>query len=306
MQEKTDLPYASRNDGCMHACGHDGHTAMLLGAAAILARHRNHLRRPVKFIFQPAEEGMGGALPMIRQGVLDERIGGVKVDRIFAVHNWPALPMGHIGVRKGPFWASVDGFRVTVKGKGGHGARPETALNPIIPAADVVRAIDSIRGSLPVTSGPVVLSVCSINGGTQSNIIPDDVIVQGTIRTFDDNLAAEIRRKITEASTKTAAAVSCQAVFEIIYGYPVTVNDPQAVDEMLQAADAVFGCENVIRDYPLVSVAEDFSLYAQEIPACLAVLGCGPSPELHNPLYDFNDAIIPTGVELFVTIALQS
>lgn len=305
IEEKTDLPYASRNEGVMHACGHDGHTAMLLGAAAVLSKFRQHLRRPVKFIFQPAEESLGGALLMIRQGALDERIGGVKVARIFAFHNWPALPAGQIGVRRGPFWASVDGFRVTVKGKGGHGARPQAANNPIPAASEIVLAINSIISSMPVTSGPLVLSVCSINGGTQSNIIPDDVVIQGTIRTFDDNMAAEIKRKISELSTKIAAKSSCHAVFEVIYGYPVTVNDPQAVDEMLAAAQEIVGPENITQDYAPVTVAEDFSLYAQEIPGCLAMLGSGPCPELHNPHYDFNDAIIPTGVELFVKLALQ-
>ncbi|HNX26727.1 MAG TPA: M20 family metallopeptidase [Phycisphaerae bacterium] len=306
VEEKTGLTYASHNEGCMHACGHDGHTVMLLGAANVLSKYRRQLTRPVKFIFQPAEESFGGALPMIRQGVLDERTGGIRVNRIFAVHNWPALPLGRIGLRSGPFWASVDGFRVIIKGKGGHGARPQTAINPLIPAAKAVLEIDSIKNSsLPASAGPVVLSVCSINGGTKSNVIPDDVIIQGTIRTFDDGLASEIKRRISEIAADIAAAAACKSAFEVIYGYPVVVNDSQATDEMSQAAKTVLGMENVLRDYPQVSVAEDFSFYLQKVQGCIAVLGCGPSEDLHNPHYDFNDALIPTGVELFVRLAMQ-
>lgn len=304
--EQTNLPYASRNEGVMHACGHDGHVAMLVGAAKVLGAMRDcsRLVRPVKFIFQPAEEGQGGAKLMLEQGALSADVGGIAADSIFALHAAPSLELGTFGLRTGPAMASVNGFRLTVTGKGGHGAKPHETKDPIVAAAQIVTSLQTIVSRNLQSQTTAIMSVCSINGGSTSNIIPDDVELQGTIRAFDDEIAEFIQRKIAEISTKIAEGFGCTTAMEPLYGYPVTVNDPEAAGIMRSVAEDVLGKENVIRD-DLHTISEDFSYYARQIPGCIGFLGTRPNgtlpddyPQLHNPGFDFNDDALPLGIEI--------
>ena len=308
LDEQTDLPHASQNPGCMHACGHDGHVAMLLGTAAVLAQRRDDLPAPVKFLFQPAEEGGGGAEKLIQSGALTETVGGVSVGSVFGLHGDPGEPLGTVATRTGPIMARVDSFTLTVFGSGGHAANPHLTRDPILAAAHVVTALQSVVSRNAPPHEPAVVSVAAIQGGTTCNVIPERVILQGTVRTCDDPAADTALQRVRDVIDHTARALGCSAEIDFHQSYPAVVNDPAATDTFRHIAVEALGPEHVLTCNP-TTIAEDFACYAREVPACLAFLGLRPTdadtaPPLHSPLFDFNDDALPLGVELFCRLAM--
>lgn len=311
IEEETGLPYASTHPGLMHACGHDGHTAVLLGAARVLHTMRDRLPRPVKLFFQPAEEGEAGAVKLIEQGALTREVGGHDVAAIFGLHGYPLAPIGQLHTRPGPIMAAADEVRITITGRGGHAAAPYQTVDPVIAAAHVVTALQTVvsRNTRPVDAA--VVSITSVHAGKAFNVIPQTASLLGTIRTLNDRTAELVRRRVTEVAEQTAAALGCTADVEMLIGYPVLNNGSGATDYATAVARDVLGESNVvIMDDPLMG-AEDFSYYANEVPAHFGFIGVRPHdrdsyPGLHHPLYDFSDAALPVGIRLMCRWALES
>lgn len=309
--EETGLPYASTHPGLMHACGHDGHTAVLLGAARVLHAVRDRLPRPVKLLFQPAEEGEAGAVKMIEQGALTRAIGGHDVAAIFGLHGYPLAPVGQLHSRPGPIMAAADEVRITITGRGGHAAAPYQTIDPVIAAAHVLTALQTVvsRNTRPVDAA--VVSITAVHAGKAFNVIPQTAEMLGTIRTLNDTTAELVRRRVVEVAEQTAAALGCTADVQTLIGYPVLNNDPVATDYATAVARRVLGEKNVVAmDAPLMG-AEDFSYYANEVPAHFGFIGVRPHdrdsyPGLHHPLYDFSDAALPVGIQLMSRWALES
>jgi amidohydrolase len=311
IQEETGLTYASEVQGRMHACGHDGHVAILLGAARVLARLRDKLPRPVKLLFQPAEEGLGGGKRMFDAGVLEEKIGGLKVGSIYALHGWGLFPLGTIATRKGALMAAADRFDIVVKGKGGHGAGPQYTVDPITAAAQIVMALQTIVARNVDPTVPVVVSVCRFRAGTAFNIIPEEAHLGGTVRTLDDATAEMVHRRISGIAQHVALGMGCSADVEIQRNFPVTFNDAAATDFVLRVAREVVGAEAVRVEEKAEMGSEDFSYYAQKVPGCYFLLGLrapggADHPPHHSPYFDFNDEAILPGVRMMVALALAA
>jgi hippurate hydrolase len=306
MEELNTFEHRSKNKGCMHACGHDGHTTMLLGAAKYLNATKNFVGT-VYLIFQPAEEGMAGAKAMINDGLFKK----FPMDEVYAVHNWPGDKLGVFKIKAGPMLAANDRFEIKIQGKGCHAALPETGFDPIVMGAQVVLAIQTIvsRNISPLNSA--VVSVTMFNGGSAFNVIPDEVTLCGTVRTLDENIRQLIFTRIKDIAEGISKTMGGSATFKLINGYPVTVNYPEQTKYALQAAEKIVGKENIIDDFPVVSMgSEDFSFMLKEKPGCYVFIGNdgegnnGPCM-LHNPYYDFNDKILPIGASYFVALAEQ-
>lgn len=309
IEEATGLEHASRNPGCMHACGHDGHTAMLLGAARVLARLRSELRRSVKFVFQPAEEVGWGARAMIEAGTLDERVGGFAAARAFALHGWPDIPLGTLATRPGPMMASIQDFRIEVRGRGGHASEPERTVDPIVAGAHIVTALQTLvsRSLSPLEAG--VVSVGSFRAGEAANVIPETATLRGTIRALDDRAAAELAGRLEAVARGAASAFGAAVRVEIEELAPVTANDPAAVEFLREAVRGSPRLANLrILEKPVMG-SEDFAFFARALPSCFAFLGLGPSGEgrraLHTPRFDFADEALGAGIEAFVRLALH-
>lgn len=311
IEEQTGVAYASCRPGVMHACGHDGHMAILLGAARVLSRV--HRPNPVTLIFQPAEEHFGGADLLCAQGVLrGESDGGIgsPVGRVFGLHGWPQLPLGQVASRPGPLMAAVDDFTITVRGVQCHAAYPHLGRDPILASAHVVTALQSIASRNVGPLEAVVVSVGQIQGGTANNIIPETVTLVGTVRTLRDDVRAMAGERFHEVVRQTAQALGCSAQIDYVRGYPVVVNDADAFAQVERAAgQALVPRQFVTLDQPTMG-GEDFSYYARHVPACFFFLGLRPAgvgeyPLLHQPTFNFNDDAIPPGVEMFVRLATR-
>ncbi|MBD2636597.1 amidohydrolase [Limnothrix sp. FACHB-881] len=303
VQEQNEVPYRSRHEGKMHACGHDGHTAIALGTAYYLAHHRSQLAGTIKLIFQPAEEGPGGAKPMIEAGVLHNP----DVDAIFGLHLWNNLPLGTVGVRPGPLMAAVELFACTLFGKGGHGAMPHQTIDSVLVGAQIVTALQTIvaRNIDPIDSA--VVTVGEFHAGTAKNVIADQARLAGTVRYFNPALEGVIRERVESIIAGICAAHGARYELDYRSIYPATVNDPAAADRVRQVAETVI--ETPIGVVPNCQTmgGEDMSFFLKEVPGCYFFVGAAnPDRGLafphHHPRFDFDETALAMGVELFLRI----
>lgn len=300
-QEESGVPYASCTPGAFHGCGHDGHVAMLLGAARHLAATRR-FSGTINFIFQPAEEGQAGARAMIEDGLFRR----FPCDRVFALHNWPDLPAGTIRTRPGPIMASADRFEISVTGKGGHAALPHQTPDALLAACDLVTQLNAIVSRRVPAAEAAVLSVTKIAGGHAHNVIPAKVEVMGTVRTFNPDVQDLIEAAIRNICAGVATASGTDVALSYDRYYPATINDPEAAAEALAAARAV--CADVAQAPEPAFTSEDFAFMLQAVPGAYLWLGQGrgaDTPALHHPRYDFNDGVIATGIAWFTELAEQ-
>ena len=309
ISEETGRAYASKTPGTMHACGHDGHTAILLGTARALAAmpERQH---NVLFIFQPAEEGGAGGEKMCEEGALDGSRIGTGADLIYGLHGWPDLEIGTVATRVGPLLAATDEFDLTIKGKGGHAAYPHRCVDPIIVAAHLVTALPTVASRRFDPTDSMVITVASIHAGTTYNVIPDSATLQGTIRTLNETSRKAAEMEFRKIVSHTCTAMGAEAHIDWHAGYPCTTNDEGATRRFQRIATAAFGAGRVIEKPTPSMGGEDFSYYGQRVPACFFLLGLRPKgqesyPGLHTPRFDFNDEAIPTAIEAFVRLATE-
>ncbi len=307
LEELNDVPYKSKNRGIMHACGHDGHTAILLGTAKILTKYKDQIKGTVKFAFQPAEElPPGGAEPMIKEGILENPY----VDKVYALHLANHLPVGKIAIRKGFFCAQADAFTIKVKGKGGHGSAPDKCIDPIIISTHIVQALQEIPSREIDPHTPFVLSICKIQSGNTFNVIPEDAEIEGTVRSFDKNLAEIVSKRIETIAKNIAEAFRGEAEIEYQFGYPPGKNDEKEAEFVKKIAEEVVGKENVIEDKPSMG-GEDFSYFLEERPGAMFWLGSGNEEKglnhpHHSPYFDFDESSMAIGIEMFVRIVLEN
>ena len=303
MQEENEVPYKSKHDGVMHACGHDTHTAMLLGAAKYFSEHKDEVNGTIKFIFQSAEEGPmpGGGIFMVNEGVLD------NVDGVFGLHIETRDYAGTISIKKGPAMAAPDEFKIKVVGKGTHASAPQTGNDPVLAASAIVLALQSIvsRNISPLT--PAVITASTIHGGTAFNIIPDHVEITGTIRTLHPTVRNYIFYRLQEVVTQQALAYGCKAEVEIIEAYPPLINDEKMSDFVIDIATDLIGTKNVlVVDEPSMG-GEDFAYYLQKVPGAFFWLGGRPlnEPNLynnHNPKFDVDESVFLIGTTMHINI----
>lgn len=302
--EATNLPYCSTRSGKMHACGHDGHTAMLLGAAQYLSETRA-FSGTVHFIFQPAEESAGGGRVMVEQGLFDK----FPVERVFGMHNWPGLPAGTFAARTGPMMAACDSFEIAIIGKGCHAAMPHLGSDTILVASAVVGALQTIvsRSKDPVETA--VVSVTQFNAGEALNIIPERAVLRGTVRSFSERVQDQVESCMRQLVEGLAVAHGCQGELTYRRKYPATVNSAAETEMAAAAAARVVGRDHVVIDPPPTMGSEDFSFMLRVKPGSYIWLGSGRTgddPSLHNPQYDFNDDVLSLGASYWATLVEQS
>ncbi|NUP98392.1 MAG: amidohydrolase [Armatimonadetes bacterium] len=302
VQEENEVPYRSTVPGKMHACGHDGHTAMLLGLAKLLAERRETLPGRVKLCFQPAEERGGGARPMIEAGVLADP----PVDAAFAMHLWASLPTGTIATAPGPLLAASDAITIQIRGKGGHAASPAECVDPVLVGAQLVTALQSVVSRNVEAHQAAVVSITQFHAGDADNVIPDSATLNGTVRTFDGAVRSRIERRLQTLVEQTAAAFGATAELDYQHGYPAVVNEPTMTNLVSRAAAEVVGEEAVLPLGPVMG-AEDFAYFLREVPGCFFVVGInneakGTGQPHHNPRFDLDEDALGIGVEVMLRV----
>ena len=303
IDEETGLPFSSEIEGRMHACGHDGHTSMLVGAAHALSQRdlRDRLNGTVKFVFQPAEEGGGGGRVMVDEGVADD------VASIFALHLWPGLPFGKVATKAGPIMAAADAFEMEIRGSGGHGAMPHLAADAVVIAAQVVTTLQTVVSREIDPVEPAVLTVGEIGAGTAFNIIPEKARLGGTVRTLNPDLRERMPGRIEALARGVAKGMRGDANLDYTFSYPVTVNEEAAADRVLEVAEDLFGAKSVL-ELPNPSMgAEDFAFFLEKVPGAFIWLGIGEEVSgLHTPKFAFDEKVLPRGSALLAALALEA
>ena len=304
IQEETDVDYKSKNDGKMHACGHDGHTSILLCTAKNLVQHKSKIKGQVKFIFQPAEESQGGALPMILEGVLENP----RVEKMYALHLWSMIPIGKIGIKNGPIMGATCELKIEIMGIGGHGALPQDSIDPIVAAASFIQNVQTIvsRNLDPLSAG--VISFGTINGGSACNVIASKVTLSGTIRCDTVEGMAKLKLRIETILKSTCAAFGATSNYQFNDGYPALVNNESVTQEVIAAAQEILGINSITKYQTLA--AEDFAFFAERVPSCYFFLGAG-NPEKHchyphhHPKFNIDEDALLSGMDIFTKLILD-
>ncbi|MBR1136319.1 MULTISPECIES: M20 aminoacylase family protein [Bradyrhizobium] len=296
IEEATGLPYASKTPGLMHACGHDGHTAMLLGAARYLAETRNFAGE-VAVIFQPAEEGGGGADAMIKDGLIER----FKIDQVYGMHNGPGLPVGAFAIRQGPLMASTDSVDITIEGHGGHAAKPHNCIDSLMVGAQLVTALQQIVARNVDPLEAAVLSICEFHAGNARNVIPQSAVLRGTVRTLTPKVRELMEKRVREVVIGVAQMTGAKIDLSYTRGYPVVVNHAEQTEIAIRAAKEVAGDANV-HEMPPMMGGEDFAYMLEARPGAFIFVGNGDSAGLHHPAYNFNDEAIVYGTSFFIKV----
>ena len=295
--ENTGMPYSSKNEGVMHACGHDGHTTMLLGAARYLSETRNFSGR-VALIFQPDEEATGGAEVMVEEGILEQ----FKIEEVYALHNIPGHDVGVMYTRPGPIMAGADSFNVEIRGKGGHAAYPHEVKDPIVAALSIAQAFQTIVSRNNIPSDDLVISITQVHSGTTDNVIPETAFLNGTVRTFDLSVQEMVINRMEKIISGFSISFEVDAKFNYEKGYPPTINHEEKTNFAIEVAKEVCGSDKVLTSVGKEMGAEDFSYMLQKRPGAYLFMGIGEGAGLHNPNYDFNDAAAPVGASFFARL----
>jgi amidohydrolase len=305
IEESNEVPYRSRTPGVMHACGHDGHTAVALVVAEILAQQRPEIAGTLVFAFQPAEEISAGARAMIEEGIMETP----RVDAVVGLHLWNDLPAGAVALRSGPAFASMDEITLTIQGRGGHGAIPHQASDPIVAAAQVIAALQTIVSRETAPLETAVVTIGMVQGGTAFNIIPDRVQMRGTVRAFNDQVRVRTLRRVEEVAAGVAGALRTRATMTARFGCPAVTNDPEIATVVRQVAASVVGAQHVLEMTPTTG-SDDVAYFLQQAPGCYFVVGSqnharGLDGAHHNPRFDFDEDVLPIAAKVLGGAALR-